>query len=226
MKPRILVTGFTTFLDFKKNPTEELAKTLAATPERFPKAELKTLVLPVDYAPSENIFLSAFQEFKPQGVIFFGLNYKIDNLDLERLAVNIDDTPKPDNQGVIRQGQHITPEGPAAYWSTLPLDKMYEALEEAKIPVAHSNHAGAYLCNHLFYFGRHLVETEGLDIPVGFIHVPPYPGQISDPPAVVAEKKMDLSGRTGMTPENLHQAACICIDTLIDSIGEATTKSR
>jgi pyroglutamyl-peptidase len=218
MKSRILVTGFCRFLDFKKNPTEELMKRLAASPQRFPGAELKTLVLPVDYAPSEELFLEAFQEFKPQAVIFFGLNYKIDKLDLERLAVNIDDTPKPDNQGIIRQGQKIDPEGPAAYWSTLPLQEMSQALEQATIPVSFSNHAGAYLCNHLFYFGLHTARQQGHKIPVGFIHVPPYPEQISNPPGSVQEMGLDLTRRVGMSPKMLYEAACICLDTLLDHI--------
>lgn len=62
--------------------------------------------------------------------------------------------------------------GSAAYRSSLPLTSMLEALERAGVPAAISNHAGTFLCNHLFYLARHQVEQ--LDIPCrcGFIHVP------------------------------------------------------
>jgi len=218
MRPRILLTGFTTFLGFDVNPTEELMKRLA-TSDEFPDAELTTTVFPVDYAPSEREFLETFDSVRPHGVIFFGLNFKIDHIALERLAVNIDDTEKPDNLGNIRRGLPIAEDGPAAYWSTLPVGEMAAALKEAGIPFSFSNHAGAYLCNHLFYFGLHTANHRGRAIPMGFIHVPPFPEQLENPPEAVKEK-LDLSGRAGMTMETLYKAACICTNVLIKHIDQ------
>jgi pyroglutamyl-peptidase len=77
-----------------------------------------------------------------------------------------------DNTGETRSGQMIVANGPAAYVSTLPLDVMSSTLAARDVPVVISNHAGAYLCNHVFYVVRYYLEQAGFNIPCGFIHVP------------------------------------------------------
>ena len=57
--------------------------------------------------------------------------------------------------------------------STLPLAAMHQALSERGIPVAWSNHAGTYVCNHVFYTARRAMEQAGVDRPCGFVHLPP-----------------------------------------------------
>jgi pyroglutamyl-peptidase len=66
----------------------------------------------------------------------------------------------------------IAADGPTAYTSTLPLEIMLSALADREVPVVISNHAGAYLCNHVFYVVRHFLEQSGRASPCGFIHVP------------------------------------------------------
>jgi len=78
----------------------------------------------------------------------------------------------PDNAVVSRTGQKIVPDGPLAYQSTLPLLQMREALRQRGIPAIISNHAGNYVCNHVFYLARHEVERLGNGSLCGFIHVP------------------------------------------------------
>jgi pyrrolidone-carboxylate peptidase len=41
------------------------------------------------------------------------------------------------------------------------------------ISAAISNHAGTYVCNHVFYLARHEVELLGTNSACGFIHLPP-----------------------------------------------------
>jgi pyroglutamyl-peptidase len=91
---------------------------------------------------------------------------------LERVALNLNDSDVSDNAGEIIQGQLIEVEGPAAYWSSLPLTGMIEALERLGVPAVISNHAGTFLCNHVFYVARHEVEQVGIPCRCGFIHVP------------------------------------------------------
>ncbi|MEO1290431.1 MAG: hypothetical protein AAFV93_22015 [Chloroflexota bacterium] len=89
------------------------------------------------------------------------------------MAININDASIPDNEGKLKQGQQIVPDAPVGYWSTLPLEMMYDSISMAKIPVKYSNHAGAYLCNHVMYRALHYLAMTGkADIPCGFIHVP------------------------------------------------------
>ena len=77
----------------------------------------------------------------------------------------------------------IDPSGPIGYWSTLPLDAMLQALKERDIPAIISNHAGAYVCNHVFYTARREIERLGWETPCGFIHVPLMTEQGVTPPA-------------------------------------------
>ena len=88
------------------------------------------------------------------------------------MALNLDDGGMPDNAGVSRTGQRIVPDGPLEYQSTLPLVQMREALRQRGIPAVISNHAGTYVCNHVFYLARHEVERLGIGSLCGFIHIP------------------------------------------------------
>ena len=124
-----------------------------------------------------------------------------DELCLERIAVNQDDARLPDGGGQTRSGTRIVNEGPVGYWATLDLDRLYAALVEAEMPVRMSNHAGTYLCNHLFYYGLHLIDTLGLETPMGFVHVPPLPEQVRE----------GGRAKVGMALETLVEAARIAI---------------
>jgi pyroglutamyl-peptidase len=50
---------------------------------------------------------------------------------------------------------------------------MRDALVARGIPCTVSNHAGAYVCNHVFYVARDGIERLSLPTLCGFIHVPP-----------------------------------------------------
>jgi pyroglutamyl-peptidase len=106
----------------------------------------------------------------------------------------------PDNAGMLRRGLRIVEDGPVGYWSTLPVDRLIEALGEAGLPVDASGHAGGYVCNHLFYGVRHALERRGRPLPMGFVHVPPLPEQIAGEP-----------GRTGLALSELERAAEIIL---------------
>jgi pyrrolidone-carboxylate peptidase len=66
--------------------------------------------------------------------------------------------------------------------------------------VAISNHAGAYLCNHVFYVARHFLEQRGRAVPCGFIHLP----QASD-------------DEPGLPLAVLMDAVNCCLDSLRES---------
>ena len=90
----------------------------------------------------------------------------------ERIAINVDDFRIPDNAGNQPKDEPIVENGPAAYFSTLPIRGIVERIVSAGIPAAISNTAGTYLCNRLFYSVMHAINTEGLPAIAGFIHLP------------------------------------------------------
>jgi pyroglutamyl-peptidase len=120
-----------------------------------------------------------------------GVAARRDTVGLERIALNLDDSPKPDNAGAAPDGVPIEPDGPLALAATLPLVELRTALMAAGIPVAISNHAGTYVCNHVFYVALRTVERLGLPAICGFIHVP-LPRELRDAGAEAALSLADL----------------------------------
>ena len=169
---KILLTGFDRFGDLANNPSQAIVEDIGRRAEELGLSELTTEVLPVEYAEAERRMVELIRTIRPGLTVCLGVAAGAEAIRLERVALNLDDTPMADNTGVARAGRLIRPDAPVAYWSTLPIEKMASALQRRGIPVSISNHAGAYLCNHVFYVARHEVERLRLDAPCGFIHVP------------------------------------------------------
>jgi pyroglutamyl-peptidase len=170
---RILLTGFEPFGKLETNPSQHIVDRLAsAGPDSRGTMDLVTEVLPTAYAAAGERIRTLIRGIQPGAVICLGVAVRADALHLERVALNLDDAEAPDNAGDARAGQRIISSGPVGYWSTLPLAEMFLALQAREIPVRISNHAGTYVCNHVFYTARHEVERLGSDAPCGLVHVP------------------------------------------------------
>jgi pyroglutamyl-peptidase len=176
-----LVTGFNRFGGFERNPSQAVVEALEAQAP----AGLILRVLPTEFEAAGAEIKSLIQRHRPDRILCLGLNARIASINLERVAVNVDDAAAPDNAGLLRSGEPILPGGPAAYLSTLPLGAMAAELGRRKIPAGISNHAGTYVCNHVFYLARHEVESLGLGSSCGFVHLPP----LADTPAAGGETK-------------------------------------
>jgi pyroglutamyl-peptidase len=69
--------------------------------------------------------------------------------------------------------------GPAAYFATLPLSVILEALTDEGIPAYLSNTAGTYLCNQTLYGTLHALREHARPPQVGFIHFPLLPAMVA-----------------------------------------------
>ncbi|MBZ0302662.1 MAG: hypothetical protein K8J31_23155 [Anaerolineae bacterium] len=165
---RILLTGFTTFANHGVNPSQRIVDALEES-----RADLITAVLPVEYGGAGERLRALMAQHQPDAIVMLGLAASRTAINLERFALNINDASLPDNAGDHPRGRPIVPDGPAAYVTRLPIDTMQQALAARGIPAVISNHAGSYVCNHVFYVARHALEQSGSAIPCGFIHVPP-----------------------------------------------------
>jgi pyroglutamyl-peptidase len=167
---KVLLTGFGPFPGVDSNPSELVALELGARPGL--RHEVLAEVLPVEYEAAGARVRELITAHEPDAVVCLGTAAKRVEINLERVALNLDDAAIPDNAGRHLVGEPIVEDGPAAYWSTLPLDRMREALASLKVPAVISNHAGAYVCNHVFYSARHQIELTRLPAPCGLIHLP------------------------------------------------------
>lgn len=172
--PTILVTGFEPFDGFTLNPSEEVAKTLDGT--MVNKHSLVGLVLPLDYKNALGILDKALDKHKPDYVLCCGqANRAV--ITIERIAINVLSTKRPDNYDNTPESDVINYEGPAAYFANLEPQTLVQILKDKEIPAEVSYFAGAYGCNWLLYNVMQRIENGELDAQATFIHFPPMPSQ-------------------------------------------------
>lgn len=171
---KILVTGFDAFGGEEINPS---ALILDILKERTKDIDLVTCQLPTVFNKSAAVVKEAITTSNPQVVISIGQAGGSVGLRVERVALNLVDSGTADNEGNRPNDTAISPEGPVAYWSTIPVKDVVGAIREAGIPASVSYSAGTFVCNHVFYATCDFVATRRLPIKVGFIHVPYLPEQ-------------------------------------------------
>lgn len=183
----ILLTGFEPFDGAADNPSLHLARTVAAEPA---SARLRAEILPVTYAGAGPALERALDRHAPDVLLSLGLAGGRAELCVERVAVNLADARIADNAGEWRIDSPVVPDGPAAYFATVPVKAIAAAMRGAGVPARVSDSAGTFLCNHVFYRASHLAATSRPGLRVGFIHVPWLPQQVPDRPG---EPSMSLA---------------------------------
>ena len=168
MEPKtLLITGFEPFGSEDRNPSWEAVDAL---PERIGAWTLHKLLLPVEFGRAAALAVQAAEKCHPDAILCVGLAAGRTAVTPEAIGVNVCDASIPDNAGVQPMGEPIAKDGPAAYFSTLPVRKMTEAIANAGIPAKLSYTAGTYVCNDLLYSLLH--RFSGTQTRVAFIHIP------------------------------------------------------
>jgi pyroglutamyl-peptidase len=184
----VLVTGFEPFGSDTANPSQEVAKALDG--RRVGDAVIRGLILPVQHEDARAAILPALAEPELRAAVLLGLAGGRMRVALERAALNVMDYPEPDNRGDVVRDVPCVPGGPAAYWSTLPLAAILEALAAEGIPAYVSSTAGTFLCNYTLYAALHALAERGRRVPAGFIHLPYLPSMVAS--HGLDEPSMDL----------------------------------
>jgi pyroglutamyl-peptidase len=173
----ILVTGFEPFGGHPSNPSEEIAKSVDG--RVIGGLTVRAAVLPVHHVEAARAAARLLGEHDPLAVLHLGLAAGRARFALERVAVNVMDYECADNAGYQARGKPCEPSGPVAYFSTLPLPAMLEALTREGIPAYLSNTAGTYLCNQTLYATLHAISTEKRRALAGLMHVPLSPAMVA-----------------------------------------------
>jgi len=160
---KVLLTGFEPFGTATSNPSGEIVKQISGD-------NIVTAILPVAYTQSADRLLALIAEHNPDVVICLGQAEGRTAITPEKVAINLDDARLADNEGVIRNDVKILDDGPVAYFSTLPIKEMVDAIHAQGIPATVSLSAGTFLCNHVFYVAQN--KFAGTKIRSGFVHVP------------------------------------------------------
>ena len=169
MTRTVLLTGFEPFGGETVNPSWQAVEAVARDwtgPET-----LIAVQLPVVF---DDTIDRVIAEHKPDLVVSVGQAGGFATIEVERVAINVQDARIPDNSGAQPIDEPVVVDGPAAHFSSLPIKAAVAALLEAGIPASVSQSAGTYTCNHVFYRLRH-PGAHG-----GFVHVPYSTEQLGD----------------------------------------------
>ena len=170
---RLLLTAFDPFGGDAVNPALEAVKLVADKIGRFDVIKLE---VPTVFGKSIDTVREAIEREKPDFVLSIGQAGGRAEITPERVAINLDDARIPDNEGNQPIDEPIFPDGENAYFSTLPVKAMVEAIRKEGLPSSLSNSAGTYVCNHLMYGILYYLDKRP-SMKAGFIHVPYIPEQ-------------------------------------------------
>jgi pyroglutamyl-peptidase len=139
---------------------------------------LVTARLPVSFAQAPARLADAVAAHGPDLVVCVGEAARA-AVGLERVAVNVADARIADNDGSTPRDEPLAADGPAAYFTSLPLRRCLAAAHASGIPVEVSDTAGTYVCNATFYALMRLLSQQPT-VTGGFVHVPLTPDQAGD----------------------------------------------
>lgn len=164
---RLLITGFEPFGGEQINPSWEAVRAL---PEKVGQYTLQKLCLPVVFGEAAARVWETAQAFCPDVILSVGQAGGRNAITPELVGINLRHASIPDNKSYEPHDEPIVEGGVAAYFSTLPVRHMTEAMRAAGIAAQVSYSAGAYVCNDLLY--TLLARFQGTQTRVGFIHIP------------------------------------------------------
>lgn len=182
----LLITGFEPFGKDTINASWECVSRL---PDRIGDFMLTKLRIPVTFGGSVEAVLHAAEICKPDAILCVGQAEGRREITPEYIAVNVDSARIPDNAGEQPSHCPIIADGEPAYYATLPVLRMTEAITGAGILGKTSYHAGTFVCNHVLYSLLH--HFRGTGVSVGFIHVPLQPEQARGEAPVMPLEQME-----------------------------------
>ena len=144
----VLITGFAPFDGASINPSWEA---VTRVPSTVAGHDVHRLQLPVEYARAAELLRQEIARVQPAVVICCGLAGGRKAITPELVAINYRFAKITDNADRLCQGEPITPDGPAAYMTRLPVHAMISRMAEAGLPASLSLSAGAYVCNDVYY---------------------------------------------------------------------------
>jgi pyroglutamyl-peptidase len=169
----LLVTGFEPFGGDKTNSSELVARALHG--QTIGELTVACAVLPCVFETAPAALEEALQQWQPRLVLALGQAAGRSELSIERVAINLIDAPMADNAGKQPTDVPVIAGGAPAYFATLPVKAMVQAIRTAGLPAAVSHSAGTFVCNQIFYCLQRHHAMSASSAPSGFMHLPALP---------------------------------------------------
>ena len=164
---KMLITGFEPFCGETTNPSWDALALLSDVVGDF---QLTKLEIPVVFGVAADTVIKRAEEIGADVILCIGQAGGRDAVTPEMIGINLRYATIPDNLGNEPRDEKILNLGENAYFTTLPVRKIADAICEKKIPSKVSYSAGAYVCNDVIY--SLLAHFDNTKTRVGFIHVP------------------------------------------------------
>lgn len=177
---KLLLTAFDPFGGEPINPALEAVKLVA---DEVSGVQVVKLEVPTVFGKSIKTVAAAIEREKPDAVLCIGQAGGRYDMTPERVAINMDDARIKDNEGNQPIDQPIFEDGAPAYFTTLPIKAMVQAIRKAGVPASVSNTAGTFVCNHLMYGVLYTLAKSYPGVRGGFMHVPFVPSQVVNRPS-------------------------------------------
>lgn len=193
----IYMTGFGPFMGVEQNPTSTLCETFrkylqqGMVPEGVDKEllkefdesgialeGLKVLEVAAESCRSEvpeivNHLKQRKAESQGDAVILhLGVASNRDAISLECRGVNEATFRVPDERGYQCCGEDVVADSAPVMFCSLDLPKILAEMHDRGVKCEMSTDAGRFLCNYVFFHSLHAAKP--FDIPVLFVHVPPF----------------------------------------------------
>jgi pyroglutamyl-peptidase len=167
---RILITAFGPYGPFPVNASQLCLAAIASQSWNMPP---QFRLYPVDFAAVRQMLAADLAEGYDLA-IHLGQAPGARGVQLEAVALNVGGAPEdpPERYHALEE------DGPVAYRTPLPLDRLAGGLRAAGIPAQVSYHAGTYLCNAVYYWSHYLAAQRGLGTLPLFVHLPLVPEQL------------------------------------------------
>ena len=174
---RILLTGFEPFGDYAENSSWAVAERVAA--RGACDADVVVEPLPVSYRRVSQVLRDAVARHCPDAIILLGQSALSDRVKLERVALNLMDATRGDNDDYAPYEEPIDPAREAALFTALPIKRLHRAIAERNVAVKISNSCGLYVCNRAYFEALSICREQRAAVSAIFVHLPLFEGQIS-----------------------------------------------
>ena len=164
---KLLITGFEPFDGEQINPSWEAVDRLLTEVNGY---ELVKLRIPVAFGEAAEKVIKVADEIRPDVILCIGQAGGRGAITPELVGINLRHASIPDNNGYQPKDEPIVKGGECACFSTLPVRRIAEAINDAGIPSHVSYSAGAYVCNDVLY--TLLARYKNTKTRIGFIHIP------------------------------------------------------
>ncbi|WP_042426341.1 pyroglutamyl-peptidase I [Comamonas granuli] len=172
----LLLTGFDPFGGDALNPSWLVARALHG--QRIAGHPVVAAQLPTVFGAAQEQLQALLALHRPALVLCLGQAGGRAALSVERIAINLIDARIPDNQGAQPVDEPVAPDGPAAYFASLPVKALRRAVQQAGLRCEVSQTAGTFVCNAVFYGLMRQLATGAAPLARGgFVHVPWLPEQ-------------------------------------------------